>query len=71
MVTPANEQDRAHVAALAAQTQAATGEPVEVAFVDQGDTGEQLAADAKAHEIRLEVVTLPTAKHGVILLPRR
>jgi transposase len=71
VVTPANEQDRAHVAALAAQIQEATGESVEVAFVDQGDTGEQPAADAEAHGIRLEVVKLPTAKHGFVLLPRR
>jgi transposase len=71
VVTPANEQDRAQVAALAAQIQEATGESVEVAFVDQGYTGEQPAADAEAHGIRLEVVKLPTAKHGFVLLPRR
>lgn len=71
LVTPANEQDRAQVGALAKQIQAATGESVEVAFVDQGYTGEQPAADAQVHGIRLEVVKLPTAKHGFILLPRR
>jgi transposase len=71
VVTPANEQDRAQVAALAAQMQEATGESVEVAFVDQGYMGEQPAADAEAHGIRLEVVKLPTAKHGFVLLPRR
>ena len=38
-----------------------------------GATGEQPAADAEAHGtgIRLEVVKLPTAKRGFILLPRR
>jgi transposase len=71
VVTPANEQDRAQVAALAAQMQEATGESVEVAVVDQGDTGEQPAADAEAHGIRLDVVKLPTATHGLVLLPRR
>jgi transposase len=71
LVTPANEQDRAQVAALAEQIQAVTGESVEVAFVDQGYTGEQTAADAEAHGIRLEVVKLPTAKRGFVLLPRR
>lgn len=71
LVTPANEQDRAQVAALAEQIQEVTGESVEVAFVDQGYTGEQAAADAAAHGIRLEVVKLPTAKHGFVLLPRR
>jgi transposase len=71
MVTPANEQDRAQVAQLAEQIQEATGGTVEVAFVDQGYTGEQPAADAEAHGIRLEVVKLPMAKHGFVLLPRR
>jgi len=71
LVTPANEQDRAQVEALAEQVQAATGDSVEVAFVDQGYTGEQPAKDAQAQGIRLEVVKLPTAKRGFILLPRR
>lgn len=71
LVTPANEQDRAQVAALAAQVQEATGDSVEVAFVDQGYTGEQPAADAETQGIRLEVVKLPTAKRGFVLLPRR
>jgi len=71
LVTPANEQDRAQVAALAEQIQAATGESIEVAFVDQGYTGDGPAADAEAHGIRLEVVKLPTTKHGFVLLPRR
>jgi transposase len=71
LVTPANEQDRAQVDALAEQIQEVTGDSVEVAFVDQGYTGEQPAADAEAHGIRLEVVKLPTAKRGFVLLPRR
>ena len=71
MVTPANEQERAQVAELAEKVQQATGETVEVAFVDQGYTGEQPAQDAEAQGIRLEVVKLPTAKHGFVLLPRR
>jgi transposase len=71
LVTPANEQERAQVAELAEQVQEATGESVEVAFVDQGYTGEQPAQDAKAQGIRLEVVKLPTAKRGFVLLPRR
>ena len=71
LVTPANEQDRTQVAALAEQIQEATGDSVEVAFVDQGYTGDQPAADAQAHGIRLEVVKLPTAKRGFVLLPRR
>ena len=71
LVTPADEQDRAQVAALAERIQEVTGDTVEVAFVDQGYTGDQPAADAQAHGIRLEVIKLPTAKHGFVLLPRR
>ncbi len=71
LVTPANEQDRAQVAALAEQVQAATDETVEIAFVDQGYTGDQPVTDAAAHGIRLEVVKLPTTKRGFVLLPRR
>lgn len=70
-VTPANEQERAQVAELAAQVQAATGDSVEIAFVDQGYTGADAAADAEQHGIRLEVVKLPSAKRGFVLLPRR
>jgi transposase len=71
LATPADEQDRAQVAALAEQIQEATGNSVEVAFADQGYTGDGPAADAQAHGIRLEVVKLPTAKRGFVLLPRR
>jgi transposase len=71
LVTPANEQERAQVAELAAKVQEATGDSVEIAFVDQGYTGEQAAEAAEQHGIRLEVVKLPTTKRGFILLPRR
>lgn len=71
LVTPANAQDRAQVADLAEQVQAVTGEMVEVAFVDQGYTGEPANAAADAEGIRLEVIKLPAAKRGFVLLPRR
>lgn len=71
LVTPANEQDRAQAAALAAQVQAVTGEMVAVAFVDQGYTGEEPAQAEAIQGIRLEVVKLPQAKRGFVLLPRR
>lgn len=70
-VTPANEQERAQVAQLAEAVQAATGDSVEVAFVDQGYTGQEAAEAAQQHGIRLEVVKLPSAKQGFVLLPRR
>jgi transposase len=69
--TPASAQDRAQVERLAAAVQEATGESVAVAFVDQGDTGTKPAAAAAAHGIRLEVVKLPDAKRGFVLLPKR
>jgi transposase len=70
-ITPANEQDRAQVEQLAHEVQAATGQSVEIAFVDQGYTGEQPAQDAQAHGLQLEVIKLPEAKKGFVLLPRR
>ena len=38
-VTAADEQDRAQVAEFAERVQAETGESVEIAYLDQGDTG--------------------------------
>jgi transposase len=70
-VTPANEQERAQVAAPAEEVQQVTGNTVEVAFVDQGDTGEEPAEAAAEHGIELVVVGLPEAKRGFVLLPRR
>jgi len=70
-VTPANASDRAQVGELADAVQDATGDHVEVAFVDQGYTG-QPAADAAAEQgIDLVVVKLEEAKKGFVLLPRR
>jgi transposase len=70
-VTAADEQDRAQVSELAERVQAETGETVEIAYVDQGYTGENAADAAEEHGIKLEVVKLPTAKRGFVLLPRR
>ena len=49
----------------------ATGENVQLAYVDQGYTGEQPAADAAAHDMKLEVIKHHEAKRGFVLLPRR
>jgi transposase len=70
-VTPANEQDRAQVAELAQAVQSVTNQNVEVAFVDQGYTGEEPAQAAADAGMRLEVVKHHEAKHGFVLLPRR
>jgi transposase len=70
-VTAADAQDRAQVEQLARQVQDVTGDTVELAYVDQGYTGDTAAEAAAAHGIRLEVVKLPEAKRGFVLLPRR
>jgi transposase len=70
-VTPANENDRAQVQELAERVQEVTGNKVEIAFVDQGYTGEEAAAAASEHGIDLVVVKHHQAKHGFVLLPRR
>jgi transposase len=71
VVTPANEQDRAQVGQLAEAVQTVVEEPVQIAFVDQGYTGEQPAADAAQRGIQLEVIKHHEAKRGFVLLPRR
>jgi transposase len=70
-VTPANEQDRAQVGQLTQAVQAVVAEPVQVAFVDQGYTGEEPATAAKAAGIQLQVIKHHEAKRGFVLLPRR
>ncbi|MCL4272686.1 MAG: IS5 family transposase [Anaerolineales bacterium] len=70
-VTPANEQERAQVKELSEAVQEATQQSVEVAFVDQGYTGDHPKNDAKEAGIELIVVKLSEAKKGFVLLPRR
>lgn len=70
-VTPADEQERSQVDALCQQVQQATGETVKLAWADQGYTGEQARSDAAEHGIELQIVKLPEAKKGFVLLPRR
>src|SRR5579864_9157095 len=53
-VTPANEQDRAQVGQLTEAVQAVVEEPIQIAFVDQGYTGEEPAAAAKHAVIQLQ-----------------
>jgi transposase len=71
LVTPANEQERDQVAQLTEQIQQVTGESVQVAFVDQGYTGDDAAQAAAEYGIELVVVKLPAAKRGFVLLPKR
>ena len=66
-VTPADEQDRAQVGELSRQVQQITGEHVELAYVDQGYTGEAAAEAAEQHGIELEVVKRNIPKPNEVL----
>jgi transposase len=56
---------------LAKKVQEVTGGTVQIAFVDQGYTGEDAALQAEQQGIKLEVVKHTEAKKGFVLLPRR
>jgi len=70
-ITAANEQERAQVAELAENVQEVTGSTVELAYVDQGYTGEDAADQAEQAGIELTVVKHKEARRGFVLLPRR
>ncbi len=70
-ITAANEQERAQVEEPAEQVQEVTGGTVEVAYVDQGYTGQAAAEGARRSAIELQVVRHWEAKQGFVLLPRR
>jgi hypothetical protein len=70
-VTLTNAQERQQMDELATHVQSVTGDMVEVAFVDQGYTGDQPAQDAAAHGIQLVVVKLPETKNGFVFLSKR
>jgi transposase len=56
---------------ISSAAQQATGETVELIYVDQGYTGENAAEAAPEQGIELCVVKLAEAKKGFVLLPRR
>jgi transposase len=70
-VTPANDQERAQVQELARQVQHVSRQTVKLAFADQGYTGGEPAKAARDEGIELQVIKLPEAKKGFVLLPRR
>jgi hypothetical protein len=71
LVSAADEQDTTQVAHPGAVVQQLTFQTVELAYVDQDYTGEDTTTAVATHGIRLEVVKLPEAKRGFVLLPRR
>jgi transposase len=75
-VLAASEDDREELVHLCAEIQRASGdrreprERGELAYGDQGYTGERVAGFATEEGIRLEVVKQEEAKPGFVLLPR-
>ena len=67
----ADEQDRAHVTPLLKKVQDVTGGNVELAYADQGYTGEDAAKAADTEGIELVVVKRPPGQKGFTLLPKR
>jgi len=56
---------------LAREVQEATEQSVEIAFVDQGYTGDEPAQAAQSQGMELLVIKLPQAEKGLVLLPWR
>lgn len=70
-VTPASEQERAHVQEWAEAGQEGTQDSAKIAEVDQGCTGDEPKQDARNAGSALVVVKLPEAKKGCVLFPKR
>jgi transposase len=68
----ANQAERHEISALAQRVQRVqevTGETVEVLYADAASTGEEPAAAAQEHGMRLVVVQRPEGSHGFVLMP--
>jgi transposase len=70
-VTAADEKDRAQVERLAAQVQQITGDHLELAYVDQGYTGQAAEEAAASHGNPVGGYQTYRGKRGFVLLPRR
>ena len=68
-LTSANEQDCSQVEEMACQVQTVTEQVEEIAFVDQEYTSDEPAKAAQQEGIELQVIKLPGAKKGFVLLP--
>lgn len=71
MSRPPTNKERAQVALLCEAVQEATGQTVKLAWADQGYTGDEARGQAQEQGIDLQIVKLPEAKQGFVLLPRR
>ena len=70
-VTPADAQERAQVKRLCEDVQQATGHTVRLAWADQGYKREAASKAAQDNSSERQIVKLPEAKKGFVLLPRR
>ncbi len=70
-VTPASADDRSQVGRLAEAMKAATDESVEIAFVDQGYTGERPAKAAAGKASNFGSGETARGQARLVLLPRR
>lgn len=71
LVTPASAQDRDQVGALLEDVQAVTDGSLIKAFADGGYTGDAPAQAAKQQGVELEIVKVPEATRGFVVLPKR
>ena len=71
LITLADEQERAQVQYLCEDVKQAVGHTVQLAWADQGYTGEAASKAAQDNSIELQIVKLPEAKKGFVLWPRR
>jgi transposase len=69
--SPADEQDRAHVAPLLDKVQDVTGGNVEVAYADQAYSGEETAAVAQTQGVELVIVKREKGQKDFTVLPKR
>lgn len=66
-----DEQQRAQEQTLCEAAQHVTGHSVKTAWAEQGYTGMAVRQAVQDSDIDLQIVKLPDAKKGFVLLPRR
>ena len=70
VVSGLRKRERHQAAHVCAELKAATGETIEMAYVDRGYTGKDAKRADEAFDVELEVVTDTEVKKGFVLLPR-
>jgi transposase len=70
-VTPASVQDREQIAQITEDIQAVTGNSVDVLYADGAYSGENAAKAAQEHGVSLQIIKVPDAVRGFVVLPKR